>query len=308
MAAALTTSPAAAVAAGPFYAALSALWPSHAEQVIARAAASADLDPARDTVARFMANVGSPDALVADYRWTCEQLREEELYFHRNFDYRLAGHPDEVRAYYADSAYMERYLNGLLASHLFWWNHTATVEWFRKAYLPLLQPGTRHLEIGPGHGLFLKMAGDAKNVATMEAWDLAPAALDRLGKALGASARKCVVTQRDATQPALPADSGRFDSVVLSEILEHVDEPGQVLQTVREILAPGGHIFVNVPANSPAPDHVYLLSHPDESVALVAGAGFRVIEKDAFPMNGYSLARALRQKATISCVMVAVKG
>lgn len=255
-----------------------------------------------------MAKAGAADALVADYQWTCERLREEELHFHRTFAYRLAGRPDAVRAYYADSAYMERYLNGLLASHLFWWNHTATVDWFRKVYLPLLRPGTRHLEIGPGHGLFLKMAGDAKNVATLEAWDLAPAALDRLAKALGASAERCTVAQRDATQAAQPADIGRFDSVVLSEILEHVDEPVRALRTVHQILAPDGSIFVNVPANSPAPDHVYLLSHPDEAVALVESAGFRVTQKDAFAMNGYSLSRALRQKATISCVMVAVKG
>ena len=39
----------------------------------------------------------------------------------------------------------------------------------------------------------------------------------------------------------------RFDNIAMGFVLEHVDQPGVILQRYRRFLKPGGHVFVAVP-------------------------------------------------------------
>src|SRR3712207_7808068 len=51
---------------------------------------------------------------------------------------------------------------------------------------------------------------------------------------------------------------------VISEVLEHLEQPGQALAFLRDCMTADGRIFINVPLNSPSPDHIYLLSSPED--------------------------------------------
>ena len=50
----------------------------------------------------------------------------------------------------------------------------------------------------------------------------------------------------DLTQ-ALPFDDGRFDTVILSDVLEHIPTPEALCREIARILAPGGKLIMNVP-------------------------------------------------------------
>ncbi len=50
----------------------------------------------------------------------------------------------------------------------------------------------------------------------------------------------------DLNQP-LPLGDGEFDTIILSDVLEHIAEPDQLWQEMGRILAPGGKILLNVP-------------------------------------------------------------
>ena len=49
----------------------------------------------------------------------------------------------------------------------------------------------------------------------------------------------------DLTQP-LPLND-RFDTIILSDVLEHIPEPEKLFGEMVRVLAPGGHILMNVP-------------------------------------------------------------
>jgi len=50
----------------------------------------------------------------------------------------------------------------------------------------------------------------------------------------------------DLAQP-LPFADAAFDTIILSDVLEHVPDPALVWREMTRVLAPGGHIVMNVP-------------------------------------------------------------
>jgi len=50
----------------------------------------------------------------------------------------------------------------------------------------------------------------------------------------------------DLSQP-LSFESSRFDTIILSDVLEHIPEPRLLWSEMKRVLAPGGKIIMNVP-------------------------------------------------------------
>jgi hypothetical protein len=92
---------------------------------------------------------------------------------------------------------------------------------------------------------------------------------------------------------------------VLSEVLEHLERPKEAIEIIGQLLKPDGSVWINVPANGPAPDHLFLVRSPAEVAALVEAAGLKIEREAAFPLAGSNLDRALRQQLPISCCVTA---
>jgi 2-polyprenyl-3-methyl-5-hydroxy-6-metoxy-1,4-benzoquinol methylase len=278
-------------------------WPEHERFLAMRFAERPN--PFVETVATLIETLSdSQRGLAEDYRWLCDRLYEEELVFRRTGSYRLSRFEDAVREVYDNRKFMERYMNALLISQLWWANHTKVMDFFANRFLSGNRDEYSHLEIGPGHGLLLYFAAHDPRCGAATAWDLSDASLAATGAALArwGVRREVALVKRNLFDPiGVPR---LFDSIVLSEVCEHLEDPKSALEHVRDHLAPEGRLFVNVPVNSPAPDHIYLLRSPEEAVELVKAAGYRVVETSFFPMTGHTEVRARRMRATISCVVV----
>jgi len=252
----------------------------------------------------FRLHADAPQDLVRGYRWMCEMVREEELEFRRSGQYRYSSFREVNELVYQQRERMADYMFGLLASSVLWLNHTRSFVNYAERFLALNREGYRHLEVGPGHGLLLYMAAADPRCASVTGLDISAeslaqteGALARLGAQKPAQCMTC-----DIAQPL--AVAARFDSVVLSEVCEHLEAPGAALVNLRGIMAPGARIFVNVPVNSPAIDHIYLLKSPEEVVELVRGAGFIIEETLNAPASGYTEARARKFGAAISVCVI----
>ena len=240
-----------------------------------------------------------------DYRWMAEMVLREEIEFRRTGRYRLSSFDAAQREVYSDRAFMRRYMNGLLMSQLWWRNHTQVMQLFQDIFLPGNRPGYRHLEIGPGHGLFLALAARDVNCGSARGWDVSQTSLDMVRGTFKAVEVKHDVTLelKNMFEPA----SETFDSVTFSEVLEHLEEPRSAVDAIHRLLAPGGRAFINAPVNSPAPDHLTLFRTPEEIVDLVLAAGFKVEHTLFAPTTGATLERARRMSLAISTVVMARK-
>jgi 2-polyprenyl-3-methyl-5-hydroxy-6-metoxy-1,4-benzoquinol methylase len=260
-----------------------------------------------DDLARLILLVAGPevDTICADYRWLANMVLQEEDFFRRNGRYRLSKFQDALDQVYNDRVFMTRYMNGLLATQLWWRNHTEVLGFFRDRFVAENAPGFSHLEVGPGHGLFLYMAAMSPRCGSAEGWDISDASLAGTRKALDAMEVKRDVALRKVDLFASPA--GSFQSIAFSEVLEHLEQPLDALRILHGLLADGGRIFVNAPVNSPAPDHLFLFRTPEEVAELVEKAGFTVVETKFAPCTGSSLERARKFQMSISAAVIATK-
>ena len=101
-----------------------------------------------------------------------------------------------------------------------------------------LVPGRALLDIGCGEGALLRKA--------------AARGLEAVGVELdarNAATARAVSGAEVLAGPFAAADLGgrRFDLVTVTHVLEHVDNPLALLGKARELLAPGGRLFVEVP-------------------------------------------------------------
>ena len=290
-----------------------ALTPAH-EPFLRKRLAAVDAEEAivlEELAGVIVAMTGdSLDQCCLDYDWLTKTVLEEELHFRRSGSYRLQTLQQAIDEVYSQSELMTRYMNGLLMTQAWWSNHTRAIVAYRRDFLA--GGRGRCLEIGPGHGLLLRLAAQTA-FETVEALDISEASL-LLTKAglrragIDPGSPRFRFHARDLFAPEIREEfGGQFDAVVFSEVLEHLDRPGEALQTLLAITKPGGRLFIHVPVNSPAPDHLFLLRSPEEAREFVSGFGFDVDVAHSFHGANLSLHRALATESTISCVFVLTK-
>jgi len=104
------------------------------------------------------------------------------------------------------------------------------------------QPDDLILDIPCGRGFYLNMfdyATEATVIGADLAWDV-------LEKARRNTAQAGIPLQA-ASIYSLPYPSGTFDAVILSEVLEHLQDDVAGLREVRRVLKPGGVVAITVP-------------------------------------------------------------
>jgi 2-polyprenyl-3-methyl-5-hydroxy-6-metoxy-1,4-benzoquinol methylase len=288
------------------------VWPNHA-QYLEASLASEDSCPLErlEEVAQRIIKLGE-DCLVEwaeDYKWLCGKFKEEQLFFFRHRRYRLSSLAEAIEQVYNNESFMSRYMNAVLYTQLFWKNHALSMDLFRNRFLQGCPEGYDYLEVGPGHGLFMSFVAKDPRCASMVGWDLSQSSLEdtreALQKMLSDDKERPQLVQRDIV--AATEGTPQFDCIMCSEVLEHTEQPKVALTNMRNVLRGNGQIYLNIPVNSPAPDHIFHWKHPEEVFELVQEAGLDVEYRLELPPTGKSLEVARRHGLDISCIIIAKK-
>lgn len=153
-----------------------------------------------------------------------------------SFDYQAVSGDYQYRALQSDRP-MQR----------FW--HGGKLTMIDRLARPRLQTGARLLEIGCGSGNLLLRAAIPGTT---------PVALDLSRQALTFVRSRLLETQASDGHPedflltqgiaeALPFQSGTFDLVLLSEVIEHLEAPEHVICEAVRVLRTGGYLLVTTP-------------------------------------------------------------
>lgn len=130
------------------------------------------------------------------------------------------------------------------------------------------RPGGTLLDLGCGSGELTAQAAELTGVGRALGVDTSPAMLARAADHASDTVRFV------AGDLATPADTGPWDVVLANASLHWVHDHDAVLERWRGLLAPGGQLAVQVPANPDHPSHLAITEvlHSEPFFSLLDGA------------------------------------
>lgn len=244
------------------------------------------------------------DFIVESYLFINDMVAEETYYFVRNGKYRNSSFEEVNAIVYDNPDYMEKYMIGLSISDYIWINHIKMLRFFSDS-LPQLGKGA-YLEIGPGFGQYLVKAILSENFEKYKACDISKTSVNRSNKYLKYRGleKYCVVEEMDFFQ--YNTDE-RFDCIVSGEVLEHIEQPLQMLKKIHELLTENGKAFVTTVINAPAIDHISLFKDIEQILDLAKEAGFKIADYLCVTEGDVPLDKAVKKKRAIDIAMILEK-
>lgn len=240
----------------------------------------------------------------ACYDFICKEMLREEILFKRaqNEKYSLSSQEEAKEFVYSNDEYMKNYMIGLGISTFLWENHLKISRYF-KENLPKDKCGN-YLEIGVGHGQNFSEAIKLCKFDKYIGYDISEFSLkltDATVKFMNPGYENYELILDDFTTAS---EGGKYDAIVCGEVLEHVENPQNLMKKIHNLAATDAFIYITTAVNSPALDHVHLFKSAEEVVVLFNECGFEVKSKLVLPYAGVSLEEAVKEKLTLNVAFV----
>lgn len=187
--------------------------------------------------------------------------------------------PDHSQGVDYQAVYTERYFDGV-DSHFSPCGHRDETRYYERLLEPVLaeRRSGRALDVGCGYGYLTRRLARHFEVRGLDVSDAAVRRARELSPEIA-------FTVHEIEQP-FPFAERSFDLVTLTDVLEHVVEPGRVLANVHRVLADDGLVYVTTPnlnrlrrwlyAEADRREHHVSLMSRAALLALLERSGFRV--------------------------------
>ena len=97
---------------------------------------------------------------------------------------------------------------------------------------------------------------------------------------------------------------GKFDAIVMGEVLEHVEKPDIFLEKITELSKKETFIFINTCINTPAIDHIYLFESIEDIETLFLRSGLNVRERLLVPYEEMSIDETMNRSLPLLTAFV----
>jgi len=195
----------------------------------------------------------------------------------------------EVEAnFYRDTKRMRMHLEALAIAQFLWIDQWERFTFFSE-WIEEMSPIV-HLEVGPGHGLYLdKTVRSTRHAGTrITAIDVSPESLET-ARAIAGDSIQFIATDFLKWNPA-----GAFDTLTMGEVLEHVENPIEFLEHAARALRKNGTMFISSPIHAPMPDHITAYPDIDALRLLLRESGFRICREHVCAVDRIPLELAQR--------------
>lgn len=207
-------------------------------------------------------------------KWLAD-FRYQHLRFMENGKYMSESFEEVNQRVYGNPEIMEWYYHGLLISQALWDQHYVMFSFFIRNLPEYKDSVKTYLEIGGGHGLFISEAIRILNAdVDFNLLDISPTAIEMSKKFIEDNRVNYILCDIFKFKP-----EKKYDFITLGEVLEHIEEPVKLMETLKSFLSDSGTIFVTVPANAPTLDHLYLFHDADDIRKIFEEAGLEIVKE-----------------------------
>lgn len=135
---------------------------------------------------------------------------------------------------------LDRHVEAYAGNNLYDFDNSILLHWYPKRIIELAPNAASLLELGLGHGYSTPLFSRA--FARHVVLEGSPAVIANFRKNAAESGAEIIETYFEHFE-----SRERFDVVVMGFVLEHVNNPAEILAHYRKFLAPNGTLFVAVP-------------------------------------------------------------
>lgn len=204
-----------------------------------------------------------------------EQNRLQRSY-DKTGSYPCRNHGDANEAVYQSDESMGQYMASMLLTEFLWPHHLEIFEFYRKEFIANYSGiGKSMLEIAPGHGLLGRVLMEKCPQSTLTGVDISPFAV-KMSRRMAAMHPQVHGATYEVGDGVRWEAEKSYDLIVAGELLEHLDRPELLIQTIRRCLKPGGRAFVTAAITAAQMDHVTEFKSPEEVVELITSGGLEI--------------------------------
>jgi len=184
-----------------------------------------------------------------------QELNREGKYKYSNFE-------EALKKVYENPEVMEkRYLNGLLLSQAFWINHQKMLEFFINNFCKEVKKKGLCMEIPTGTGIYISEFMNINPKWNLEGYDLSQSSIDFSKKVIKINSHREIPLHK---KNVFNLEGKKYDKIICGELLEHLDNPEELLKKLKSILKEKGKLFLTTAIWAANIDHIYLFKSAQE--------------------------------------------
>ena len=224
-----------------------------------------------------------------------EAMLEERLAFIRNGTYSNTSFEEVEKNVYATPEVMSYHMHGLVLAQFLWFDQYERIKFFVDHLTKYFNSGKNYLEIGGGHGLYIYKALQLLPTNTIfDLFDISESSL-KIAKGI-LDTNKVNYYLKNIFDFS---NDDVYDFITIGEVLEHVENPKELLMKIGSHLSEDGVCYLTTPVNAPMIDHIYLFNEEQEIRDLLNDAGFEIMEEKIVISEKITAKKAIKFKVPI---------
>lgn len=216
--------------------------------------------------------------LADGYLAFVSEVNRSQARYQRKGHYQHQSYAAVYDAVYNNPDYMVDYHWGVYTTMFAWQHHLALYQFFKHQFIAQVDPNQAQtvLDLGSGSGVWSLLTATVLPQAQVLGLDISETSVTLANQ----MRLKTDVAQRvrfevgDATDFTAPEP---FDLAMSCFLLEHLEAPEALMNTLQKNLKPGGRAWVTGALTAAEIDHIYEFRKESELIALAEDNSFRVI-------------------------------
>lgn len=256
----------------------------------------------------FYESLGNSISDIAGcYLLFIQVVMEETMYFAEHGTYRYSTFNEVSRDVYFNDNYMTKYMIGLGLSTYLLNFHLESMRFYDEFIRSV--KGSRYLEIGSGHGEYFVKAIELSGLDFFHAVDLSKTCVDMTDKythfcctGRGVELRRDIIIEQRDFFSFVPSE--KYDVIVMGEVLEHVEKPGDFLRQMVRCSHEGTLSYVTTVIDAPERDHIYHFHTPGEVFDTVESSGCTIKDYRLVTHNNKPVEKVMKLHQPVLVAMI----
>lgn len=229
---------------------------------------------------------GFEKVLADGYATFVVDVNRSQVEYERLGRYRHNKYAEVYAKVYDNRDHMEKYHWGVYVTTFAWAHHLRLYKFFRDCFLNLLSQGGELVELGAGSGIWAMLTLRQRPHWRILGVDISSTSIEHANRMVQVNglADRMVLKRGNALtyERSTPADA-----VVSCFLLEHLEQPEQLVDSVSRNLKIGGYAFLTAALTASETDHIYEIKRESEVVLLAEERDLRVVSLYSTSPNGH---------------------